>query len=177
MIFGLTQLPVPSGPCTPQIWAGAHRHTPLTISIPTPPSPRHRVPPLDNHEANIPHLFRGLPLGFGEEEEGGMKDAGRDAHPWSPAGASLRRQPPGVGSATHVCGEGGVGTRVYTVYIYHRGTGAGGVTDQRSRQPTAHPQVGKSALIFHPRGAQFGSVLTQGWSVRLRFMDRSSPPC
>lgn len=62
--------------------------------------------------------------------------------PQLPAGASLHRQPPGVGSATHVFGEGGVGTRVYTVYIYHRGTGAGGVTDQRSRQPTAHPQVG-----------------------------------
>lgn len=62
------------------------------------------------------------------------------------AGASLHRQPPGVGSATmHVFGEGGVGMRVYTVYIYQRGTGAGGVTDQRSRQQTAHPQVGKSA--------------------------------
>lgn len=62
--------------------------------------------------------------------------------PQLPAGASLRWQPPGVGSATHVFGEGGVGMRVYTVYIYHRGTGTREVTDQRSRQPTAHPQVG-----------------------------------
>lgn len=183
--------PPAAGTFWPKVWARhigtteQRLHTPPT-SIPSPgcsevPNLRitPRPAPLTSFGAVSPP--RPLPQArFGEEEEEeGMKAAGmggKDAH--LPAGASLRRQPPGVGSATHVCGEGGVGTRVYTVYIYHRGTGAGGVTDQRSRQPTAHPQVGNPLPIFHPSWgglAAFFSV--RGRSTRLRFTERDSLPC
>jgi len=87
----------------------------------------------------------------------------KDAEPRSPplAAHPSAGSPPGVGSATHVCGEGGVGTRVYTVYKYPRGTGAGGVTDQRSRQPTERPQVGNPLEFSIPWGLAGGLIRSE----------------
>lgn len=62
---------------------------------------------------------------------------GGDTHPLSPAVSAASA--PGGGLSPRAGGRaGGVGTGVHTVYIYHRGTGAGGGTEQRSQQLTAH---------------------------------------
>lgn len=168
--MGLALLLPPSGPCNPpppgleQGTLGLLRNgftPPHLHPNPTVPGMLGDTAPLDNHEAGIPHLFRGCPPRFGEEER--MRDAGgggggKDAHPWSPA-AGWRIPPPaapgGGLSDARVRGGRCGDACVHRLYIppWHRRR-----RSHRSEEPAADstPAGRKSALIFHPRGAWLG---------------------